>query len=119
MTSVQGYHAHVYFDGSTAASAESLRALLLKALGAYVRVSGLVNFPIGPHPLPMFEVDFLPESFDRVVPWLMRHHGAHSVLVHPLMGDELAEHRDHALWIGKQLPLDFAFLEAYAGRSDR
>jgi aromatic ring-cleaving dioxygenase len=46
----------------------------------------------------------LPE-FARLLPWLMLNRGTLDVLVHPEMGDDLADHRDHAMWVGEMLPL--------------
>jgi len=33
-----------------------------------------------------------------------------TILVHPETGDEVADHRDHAMWMGKVLPLDLSTL---------
>ena len=105
------YHAHVYFDASTRASAVSLREELLRAFAGRVRVHGLIDQAIGPHPLPMFEADVRAEDIDTVQAWLAARHGAHSILIHPLTGDDLADHRDFPRWIGPPLKLDLEFLK--------
>jgi aromatic ring-cleaving dioxygenase len=46
----------------------------------------------------------LPE-FARLLSWLMLNRGPLDVLVHPETGDDLADHRDHAMWVGEMLPL--------------
>ena len=61
--------------------------------------------PVGPHPLPMFEAWFASAHLDTVVRWILANRHQFSVLIHPLSGDDLADHRDHAIWIGKPLPL--------------
>ena len=102
-----GFHAHIYFDAESAASAGALHLLIGERLAANLRYHGkLIQRPIGPHPVPMFELDFLPENFAKVVPFLMRNHGDHSVLIHPESGNDLADHTVHALWLGKKLELD-------------
>ncbi|MGQ0645422.1 MAG: DOPA 4,5-dioxygenase family protein [Elusimicrobiota bacterium] len=111
MPGIRGYHAHVYFDPDTAASAEILRAGVARALAGRVVVHPPVPRPIGPHPLPMFEIDVPPGELEGLLAWLMLHHGTHSVLVHPVTGDDLKDHRDHPLWIGRPLPLNLDFLE--------
>lgn len=107
---VNFYHAHIYFDTALRASAESLRSELLRAFSGRVRVHGLIDEPIGPHPLPMFEVDIPAPELETVKSWMSEHHGAHSILIHPLTGDDLADHRDFPQWIGKPLKLDLEFL---------
>eukprot|EP00455_Lapot_gusevi_P034180 TRINITY_DN3760_c0_g1_i1.p1 TRINITY_DN3760_c0_g1~~TRINITY_DN3760_c0_g1_i1.p1 ORF type:complete len:116 (+),score=23.75 TRINITY_DN3760_c0_g1_i1:226-573(+) len=72
----------------------------------------LVNRPIGPHPLPMFEGHiYTPEQFSRFVPWLCLNHQDFSILVHPNTDDAVADHTGSAIWIGKQLDLNIALME--------
>ncbi|MEK6577588.1 MAG: DOPA 4,5-dioxygenase family protein [Bdellovibrionota bacterium] len=110
-TPISGFHAHVYFENETRESAESFRAHIEQKLGSHLRYSGkLIDRPIGPHPVPMFEIDFLPKYFEIVVLFLMQNHGDHSVLIHPETGNDLKDHTTHALWLGKQLSLDLSIL---------
>ena len=67
---------------------------------------------VGPHTRSMYQVAFAPAEFARLMPWLMLNRGPPDVLVHPETGDDLADHRDHALWLGERLPLR---LEALGG----
>ncbi|KAL8921011.1 MAG: hypothetical protein Q9172_004234 [Xanthocarpia lactea] len=61
---------------------------------------------IGPHPLPMFEVDIsTPAQFGAFIPWLAIHHGRLSVLIHPNTGDSRRDHTQGAIWIGDKLDL--------------
>ncbi|ANB11597.1 putative DOPA-dioxygenase [Sugiyamaella lignohabitans] len=39
-------------------------------------------------------------------------HGSLSVLVHPHTGFDVADHTDHAIWIGEKVPLIVGVLEA-------
>lgn len=110
MAMIYGYHAHVYFDEASRASAAALRERIVNDLAGRVRVHGLIDQPIGPHPLPMFEVDVPAEQYQPVVSWLEKNHATHSILIHPITGDDLADHRDHPRWIGRPLPLNLAFL---------
>ena len=64
------------------------------------------NKAIGPHPLPMFEVDLSsPAQFGAFIPWLAINHGPLSVLIHPNTGNSRLDHTEHAIWIGDKLPL--------------
>ncbi|MDH4247822.1 MAG: DOPA 4,5-dioxygenase family protein [Deltaproteobacteria bacterium] len=97
------FHAHIYFEPHTREAALGVQKEV--AAGFPVAVSHLIDAPIGPHPLPMFEVDFGPREFGAVVPWLMSNRRGLSVLVHPRSGDDLRDHTEHALWLGPVLPL--------------
>lgn len=108
---VRFYHAHTYFDKSSRSSAAALRARLQQEFAGRVRIHGLIDEPIGPHSLPMFEMDIVSDDIDAVKAWLSAHHGVHSILIHPLTGDDLADHRDFPMWIGTPLPLDLEFLK--------
>ncbi|NCJ07416.1 4,5-dioxygenase [Synechococcales cyanobacterium C] len=106
---IVSFHAHVYFDSAT----ESLAALVRQGLDTRfsVQLGQWHHQPIGPHPQPMYQVTFAPERFADVVPWLMLHRKGLSILVHPNTGDDLADHRDHSLWLGNQLALNLNVLQ--------
>lgn len=104
--SVQGWHAHVYFDAGSVGQA---RVLCERAAATLPVTMGRVHErPVGPHPEWSCQLTFGTESFAQVVPWLMLNRGTHVVFVHPLTGDDLVDHRDHALWMGAVRPLDLS-----------
>jgi diamine N-acetyltransferase len=107
--SIQGYHAHVYFSADTIAQA---RALCAAAAGRFALAMGRVHErPVGPHPDWSCQLAFGAALFGEIVPWLNAERAGLTVFVHPLTGDELADHRDHAIWLGHSRPLDLsAFL---------
>lgn len=109
---ITGYHAHVYYDASNRAIAERCR----EALGRQFEVvlGRWHDPPVGPHPRSMYQVAFGVREFPRLVPWLMLNRAGLTVLVHPDTGDPLADHRDHALWLGEKLALNFKALEPRA-----
>lgn len=106
---IRDFHAHIYFDAETSAKAEELRTLIGASSFAprLFHFGKLIHRPIGPHPLPMFEIDFAVEDFAEIAMFLMTNHGELSILIHPQTGDDPLDHSLHALWIGKQLPLNF------------
>ena len=101
---ITGYHAHVYFD----AASEAQAAVLRDAIGAHfdVELGRWHHKPVGPHPAWMYQVAFAPAQFAELVPYLALNRAGLSVLVHPMTGDALADHLDHALWLGEPLTLD-------------
>jgi aromatic ring-cleaving dioxygenase len=106
-----GYHAHIYF---TAESRPEAEALLARIAGAGFRLQylgRLIDRPIGPHPLPMFEIDFGVAEEPAVLAFLQQHRGSLSVLVHEVTGKDLRDHTEGARWLGKKLELDFSALD--------
>ncbi len=105
-----GYHAHVYYaDGSTRRSAEELRRAISAKFS--VALGHVHDRPVGPHPLPMFQISFAVEQFAELVPWLMFNRHGLDILIHPVTDDDVADHRDRAMWLGESQPLNIAVLE--------
>jgi|SRR5690606_35929005 len=103
------FDAHIYFDETTIQEASIFREKCLKHFGqAEVFVGFMIDQPIGPHPLPMFEINFPRNLFGEVVLWLLHNHGKLSILVHELTGDDYLDHTDYALWIGRPVELDIS-----------
>ena len=99
---ITGYHAHVYYDAATKATAEEVRA----GLEPFdVRLGRWHDQPIGPHPCGNYQVAFTAELFSQVVPWLALNRRGLTVFIHPETGQELEDHRDRALWLGPQREL--------------
>jgi DOPA 4,5-dioxygenase len=46
------------------------------------------------------------KAFRDVVGWLALNHAGLDVFLHPNTGDELRDHRDSAVWIGRSHALD-------------
>jgi DOPA 4,5-dioxygenase len=111
ISEITGYHAHVYFDVATRDVAERVR----KGLGetCVVELGTVHDKPVGPHSKPMFQAAFATDQFDKVVPWLMLNRDGLSILVHPITGQEIADHTAKALWLGDSLPIDVEFLRQF------
>ena len=86
---INGYHAHVYYDGP---GARQEAGRLREQLGALfdVTLGRWRDEPVGPHPISMYQVAFAAHQFPSVVPWLMLNRGNLTVLVHPETGEVLA-----------------------------
>lgn len=65
------------------------------------------DVPGGPHFVPMLQVDFPNSRFTEAVSWMMLNRGALNILVHPITGDEVADHGDHAAWLGDAQAINF------------
>lgn len=110
---IEGYHAHIYYDAASRATAERLRQEMAARFTA--RLGNWHDEPVGPHPVAMYQLAFGAAEFPRLVPWLMLNRGGLDVLVHPLSGDSLADHTRFAMWLGKALPLRLDVLRRGAG----
>ena len=101
---IRGYHAHLYYDALTRASAAAIREQIA-AQFPKARLGNWHDGPVGPHPVGMYQVAFPIGEFPRLVPWLMLNRGGLNVLVHPQTDDAYDDHTIHALWLGTPLPL--------------
>jgi DOPA 4,5-dioxygenase len=113
---IRGFHAHVYFDPATRGVAANVREEL--AARFTVELGRWHDVPVGPHPKSMYQVAFAAGEFAGIVPWLMLNRGGLGIFVHPITGDEVADHTSHALWLGEQLPLNIDFLRQFAKPSE-
>ncbi|MEC6744952.1 DOPA 4,5-dioxygenase family protein [Pseudomonas qingdaonensis] len=109
MQRIKGYHAHVYYDTGTM---EQARALCEESATLFgVSMGRMHQKPVGPHPDWSCQLAFGPEMVGVVLPWLALYRKGLVVFLHPLTGDELADHRDHAIWMGAVRPLDLSMFE--------
>lgn len=65
-----------------------------------VAVGRVHERPVGPHPMWSCQLAFDRDQFERLIPWLDARRGPMDVLVHGLSGDDLADHTEHASWLG-------------------
>lgn len=103
---IDWFHSHIYFKPEEYEKAARVRENIRRGIGQNARVYELVDHPIGPHPLPMFEVDFPSSNLGKVVEVLLTYREGLSILVHPLSGDHIADHTEYPMWIGKPLELN-------------
>ena len=117
------FHAHVYYSDDDRAAASALRDRFSSSPEALF-VGRMMDRPVGPHPLPQFEVHFREPALPGVIGAIEA--SGLRALVHPLTDDDLADHTRLGRWIGEPLELDVAVLDppgrnqgvARFGRSD-
>jgi aromatic ring-cleaving dioxygenase len=101
---IRSYHAHIYFDcAERRRVATAVREEIARTFSVWV--GDLWDRPIGPHPLPMFEIAFETHQFAEIVPWLMLNRDGLAVLVHPNTGRPRRDHLNDSLWLGEVLQL--------------
>lgn len=106
---IKGYHAHVYFDDKTIEQASKLCENAAKLFD--IDMGRIHQKPVGPHPMWSCQLAFLPEVFEKIMPWLALHRNGLIVFTHPETGDVIKDHTDHAIWMGTGLELDLSALQ--------
>lgn len=109
-TIIDSWHAHVYFDAASRDAAWALRELINVELAGQIEMGRFHEKPVGPHPMWSYQLAMPAAKFAQVVAWLALNHGVLDVFVHPNTGDELRDHRDCALWLGRSYSLNLAAL---------
>jgi aromatic ring-cleaving dioxygenase len=108
---VTGFHAHIYFPSADLMEGSAFQERVRRSFGSLVQVGRFHAVPVGPHPIAMFQVAFPVGHLESLYAWLAEHREGRSVLIHPRTGNDLMDHRDHALWLGPPLQLNLAMLE--------
>jgi len=107
---IASWHAHVYFDADNRDAAREFREAITAQFGDWVEMGGFHERAVGPHPRWSYQIAFTPAQFSDVVGWLTLNHGSLDVFVHPNTDNELRDHRDSALSLGRSHQLDLRAL---------
>lgn len=105
MQQVDEYHAHIYFELDDLTATEQMRQHLIDAIPAEGVVHKMFARLVGPHPKPMFEIDYSASIKAQVQALLEQYRGNRSVLIHPVTDDDLTAHTSGAHWLGPVLDL--------------
>jgi len=108
---IVAYHSHVYYNTQTI---EQARQLCEAAARLFPLQMGYMHQrPVGPHPDWSCQLSYLPQTLNHVLPWLALNRDGLVVFTHPVTGDDLRDHRDHAIWMGAVRPLDLSIFDGY------
>lgn len=100
------FHAHIYFDVNQLAQAEKVRALIIEDIPQLTYRGPLIPLAVGPHPKPMFELHIPEAIINYAIASIDSMRGNLSVLIHPVIQDELVAHTEQAQWLGTRLTLN-------------
>ena len=105
------YDIHTYWRNA----AEREEALRLKQLliDNNVQTFSLVDVPIGPHPLPMFEAHVSAENLPEIEAQLVANRVNCSILIHEKTGNHVYDHTKGARFLGEPLELNIEFLRNF------
>ena len=105
------YDIHTYWRNNE----ERDEALRLRQLlnDNNVQTFSLVDIPIGPHPLPMFESHVSAEKLPAIEALLVANRVNCSILIHEKTGDHVYDHTKGARFLGEPLELNIEFLRNF------
>jgi DOPA 4,5-dioxygenase len=109
MSSITGYHAHVYFDADSLEAARSLCETAAELFG--LKMGRVHEKAVGPHPMWSCQLGASPGQFVKLLPWLALNRQGLVVFAHPETGNDLEDHRDHGIWLGTGLALNLSMFE--------
>jgi len=109
MSSITGFHAHIYFEQE---AAEAARNLCKQAAELFGVDMGHVHLrPVGPHPMPSCQLDCSPEQFGKLLPWMMENRNDLIVFCHAQSGDHLKDHTRNTFWLGGSQALNLEMFD--------
>jgi DOPA 4,5-dioxygenase len=108
MSTITGYHAHVYFDAASRERAQELCTEAGRTFG--LTVGRMHDKPVGPHPRGSCQLAFGPELFAQVIPWLIVNRRGLTIFAHAETGDAIKDHTEHVVWLGPSETLNLAAL---------
>ncbi|WP_421780769.1 DOPA 4,5-dioxygenase family protein [Kiloniella litopenaei] len=103
------YHVHFYFDQNTVTSARQICEDVRDKFS--VPMGRVHDKNVGPHPRWSCVLTVPVEKFGDVISWVSLNRAGLTVFIHPNTGDDLKDHRDHAIWMGEMLALDLTVFD--------
>jgi DOPA 4,5-dioxygenase len=106
LSAIKAWHAHIYYDPAlTKDRAASLRKKITSNFPTAV-VGSWHDEHVGPHTEAMYQVAFKHALFESFLPFLAINRNGLTILIHAdSTGDHAADHTEHAIWMGKVLPI--------------
>jgi DOPA 4,5-dioxygenase len=98
------YHAHIYWGTPTERyTAMAIREWFTNQPGC--TLGRVWDQPVGPHPLPMYQVVYSTYNKDFIESFLRVNHETNSILLHESIKDDLRDHSEGVRWLGPELQL--------------
>ncbi len=97
---VLDYHAHLYYEFS---DIEEAKEVLEKVKSQFDFSVGRVwDRPVGPHPIGSCQITVPVDALNEFIPWMMKERGRFDVFFHANTGDDLLDHTQCVVWMGKE-----------------
>lgn len=114
------YHLHIYFEKGQPSeqNARDVAAEIdAKFPGAVLDAHPVGR--VGPHTERNIGVTIKPEFFGVVVAHLQMNNKGLSILIHPRTGDELVDHGEAAMWLGKPVAFNEKFFDQFRPKTPK
>jgi DOPA 4,5-dioxygenase len=105
--SFKKYHFHIYFEKDQLSLAKDVVDKLSDT--KHLEIGQIRTEPIGPHPVGSCQITVLKEHFLEIVEWFLVHRGDLSVFIHALSGNNILDHTNYVMWIGKPYKINTEF----------
>lgn len=112
-SSINGWHAHVYFGRDQVAAAQAVCEGARDRFG--IKMGRMHVDPVGPHPTGSCQLSVPPDRFADVIGWLALNRDGLVVFTHAETGDVMADHTEHVVWLGESQDLRLDVLRAAIG----
>lgn len=109
MPEVTEFHVHVYYDQESLELAKTTCDSMRDRFG--VEMGRMHEKPVGPHPCWSCQMRVPSEKIGPVMVWLCTNRAGLTIFCHPETGNSLADHADHAIWMGQMLDLDLSIFD--------
>lgn len=103
-SSILFFHAHIYYSNKTLEEARALRRRAGETFG--IELGRLHEKNVGPHLTWSCQLTVPKDRFGEIIPWLSLNRGNLDFFVHAVTGDDLLDHTQHVMWLGKSFPLN-------------
>ena len=101
---IRDFHFHIYFDADEIDQAKAVAGAAARAFD--LPVGHFHPGPVGPHPRGSVQITVATERFGEVAQWFVLNRAGLTIFAHASTGDDLADHRDHVLWLGPSEAVD-------------
>ena len=108
-SSIQNFHAHIYFDPPELPRAQSLAAAARERFD--LPVGHFHERPVGPHPRGSCQLTVQPEQWGDFSQWIALNRDGFTIFAHATTGDDLADHTQHVIWFGPSESLDLSLFD--------
>jgi DOPA 4,5-dioxygenase len=108
MSTIENYHAHVYYDAATRPQALALCETAGQTFG--IKVGRMHDNPVGPHPRGSCQLTIPIDKLSDVLPWLVLNRKGLTVFTHAQTGNAYQDHTDHVIWLGPSETLTLSAL---------
>lgn len=103
---IKNYHFHLYYELNETEIAKATAILdQLRSEKEDMPIGRIWDKPVGPHPIGSCQVTVENERFQEMMEWFLKNRQGLSLFIHPDTGDDLADHTEHTIWLGHELPL--------------